>query len=272
MNKLIILLLIGFSALSVVAEDFYTKVLGPTACFIDYKANEIEIPEEPMTIDVPIQKVISILNKDIFSYYDLTSRYPTPLQQSEFRKTQEYRELSDAFNQTYKNCKDCNFYILYNLHDNTAFDVSSKCFKFKIGINDYNTTTTPEYLGLGNHICLSYPADKLKIRKTLTQIGSDYWLDQYITTPKISEELALSIEHSMAKYPCPISLLFIVKLGNVSTEKRSMDFGGYIGRQTITNQFIMCKTVGLYIVNIKTNEVVCDLSSVLISSSVKKKY
>lgn len=271
MNRLIILLLIGLSALSVVAEDFYTKVLGPTACFIDYKGNEIEIPEEPMNIDVPIQKVVSILNKDIFGYYDLTRRYTTPLQQSEFKKSQEYRELSEAFNQTYKNCKDCNFYILYNLHDNTAFDVSSKCFKFKIGINDYNTTTKPGYLGLGNNICLSYPTGKLKIRKTLTRSGSDYWFDQYITTPKISEELAMSIEHSMAKYPCPISLLFIVKLGYISTEKRSMDFGGNIGRQTITNQFIMCKTVGLYIVNIKTNEVICDLSSILTPTSVKKK-
>ncbi len=219
-----------------------------------------------MNVDLPIQKVKYLLNKDLFGYYDLSQTYSTPLQKEAFKETKEYAELFENFNQIYESTKNTKFYILYNLYDNSAYDLSSKSFKFKIGLNDYNTTSKAGYFGIGGDICLSYPTSKLNIRKTLTRSGSDYWFDQYLSTPSISSDVALSIERQMSTYPCPLSLLFIVKLDKVSTEQRTIDFGGYVGRSTVTNQFILCKTIGLYVVNTETNEIISDLSSILTSN------
>lgn len=266
MLRTIVYIVIAFISVTTYAEDFYIKVLGPTACFIDYKSNEIEIPEEPMNVDLSIQKAKYLLNKDLFGYYDLSQNYPTPLQKEVFKETKEYAELLENFNQIYENTKNTKFYILYDLYNNSSYNLDSKSFKFKIGLNDYNTTSKAGYFGIGGDICLSYPASKLSVRKTLTRSGSDYWLDQYLTTPSISTEIALNIEKQMSVYPCPLSLLFVVVLDKVSTEQRTLDFGGYVGRKTVTSQFILCKTIGLYIVNTDTNDIIADLSSVFTSN------
>ena len=267
----VLILLIAFVCCQIsYAEDFYTDILGTTACYINHEKGIFTIPEEPMEIEGKSSKMVSLLQKDLFLYFDLNEEYPTPLQQSQFKKTEEYAMLAEAFDETLQNTKTRNFYILYDLYQNCAYNINSKSFKFKIGINDYDAyTKTGGYISLGNDICISYPTSRLSVKKTLTSNGEDYWLDQYISTPVISEDVALKIEKAMGKYPCPYSLLFVVKPNSVAAETKVTNFGGYVGRQRYTTEFIMFKTIGLYVVNTETYQVICDLSAYLTSSAPK---
>lgn len=212
-------------------------------------------------------KLRAILENDLISYFDLSDKYSTPLKKQTFQKAPEYTDsLLPAFNKIRESVKNAKFYTLYNLQYNESYNVTKRCFAFNIGVDDYYTTTTPGYIGLGNCFCISFPQSRTKITKSNTSSGG-YFLQQYITTPTIPEEIALRIENEMENPYCSMRLMFIVKPIKVTTERMTMNFGGYVGVQNIVNKNILANTIGMYIVDIETNEVLCDLSGIFSTSA-----
>ena len=248
-----------------------TYAWGQTTCediisdysYINVERNEVEFPAEPMEIYGDINKLAFLLNKDIFSFYDMNDKYPTQLQKNAFMKTEEYLNMVlPSFNDVYKATFESKFFVLYNLRYNKPYDTKNRCFKFRIGIRDYDKTKKIGYIGLGNALCVSFPNERLKITKLPTNDGDNYYYQDF-NTPTISEDIALRIEQEINKPTCSVCLMFIVQPRQVSREVQSINFGGYVGRQEISTDFVLAKTVGLYIVDTETDEVLVDISEIL---------
>ena len=239
--------------------------------YIDVEEDEVLFPSEPMWYTGNIQKLADLLNKNLFSFYDLNDDYPTNLQKNEYKKSKEYlKQDLPSFNEVYQSTKAHKFYILYNLRYNTPYDTAKKRFAFRIGVNDYMKTNIAGYMGLGNNLCISCPTNRLSVKKTSTGYG-DYFLSQFLYTTTIPESTALRIEKEMENPDCSICLMFIVKPYRVSKEARVINYGGYVGRQKALNDYVLAKTVGLYIVDTNKEEIICDLSKMFSQTTSKRK-
>lgn len=233
--------------------------------YIDIEDDEVVIPAYPMETTRKIEYLAYLLEKDLFSYFDLNEEYPTQLQKNAFKKTDEYSNYLEQLNADYKSTISEKFYILYNLRYNKPYDTNKKCFQFDLGVIASGTTKLAGYIGLSSNsspasVCITFPQNRLTIKKELTYDRSDYWLSQYIRIPIRSEELALKIEKEIANPYCSIYLMFIVKPNKVSREIHPR-YGYY-------QDFILAKTIGLYIVDVEKETILCDLSNLF--STVKK--
>jgi hypothetical protein len=254
-------------ALSSWSQETYKHLIQITPQ-INAKEGTAMLPTDHDTWEtMDFDKLIAIINKDAISFFDLNEKYNTDLKKQAFKKTAEYTEsILPSFNKICQKVKNKNFYVLYNLCGNSAYNTTKRNFSFSIGINDYNTTRTAGYIGLGNLFCTTYPSGYLSVKKTRTSAG-DYFHSQYVSTPKISEDIALKIENSMENPYCSVCLMFIVKPTKISRETVTTNFGGYVGTQSYINSCILANTVGLYIVDTDTEEIICDLSSILTTQS-----
>ena len=250
------------------------NVWGQTNCqdiisnypYIDVETDKVEFPAEPMEIYGDINKLVALLNKDIFSFYDMNDKYPTPLQKNAYMNTEEYlNTYLPSFNEVYQATIEGKFIVLYNLRYNKPYDIQNRCFKFRIGVRDFYKTRKNGYISMGNALCVSFPKERLKTTKTPIDKGN-YYFYQDITTPSIPEDIALKIEQEMDKPTCSVCLMFIVQPRSVSQETQYVNFGGYIGAQEITTDFVFAKTIGLYIVDTETYEVLADISNILSTS------
>lgn len=201
-----------------------------------------------------VEQVVSLINKDIFGYFKLNQKYKTPLQKNAFKKTEEYTNYLSIFDYDYSCLATSKFYILYNLRYNTAYDIDKKSFIFRIGILDWQRTNQSGYIGLGKNICTTFPANKLNIKKKREYNGELYSY-QYIQIPVADEELALKIEGDMSNPYCSTCLLFVVELNKALSEKHP-EFPW-------TQNNILAKTINLYMVNTKTEQIYCDLSELV---------
>jgi hypothetical protein len=201
-----------------------------------------------------VEQVVSLINKDIFGYFKLNQKYKTPLQKNAFKKTEEYTNYLSIFDYDYSCLATSKFYILYNLRYNTAYEIDKKSFIFRIGILDWQRTNQSGYIGLGKNICTTFPADKLNIKKKREYNGELYSY-QYIQIPIADEELALKIEGDMSNPYCSTCLLFVVELNKTLSEKHP-EFSW-------AQNNILAKTINLYMVNTKTEQIYCDLSELV---------
>lgn len=256
----------------ILSQNISYEDLIENKSFINIDKEQVLLPTDDGTWkNQKFSKLIDILNEDLFSYYGLNSTYSTPLQKQTFQKSEEYTQmLLPQFKEICNKVKGASFYTLFDLRYNEPYNITKHNFSFRIGVNDYNTTTTVGYIGLGKNFCVSYPQSRTTIKKSKTSYG-DYFIQQYISTPTVPEDIAITIEKGMESPYCPISLLFVVKPTKVSKEKISMNYGGYVGTQTAINENILSKTIGLYIVNTKTKEVLADLSSIFQTTTPQKK-
>ena len=201
-----------------------------------------------------VEQVVSLMNKDLFGYFKLNQKYKTPLQKNAFKKTEEYTNYQSIFDYDYSCLSTSKFYILYNLRYNTAYDINQKSFIFRVGVLDWQRTNQSGYIGLGKNICMTFPANKLNIKKKREYNGELYSY-QYIQIPIADEELALRIEEDMSNPYCSTCLLFVVELNKVSSEKHP-EFPW-------AQNSILAKTKNLYMVNTKKEQVYCDLSDLV---------
>mgnify|MGYP001244338596 CR=1 FL=1 len=201
-----------------------------------------------------VEQVVSLMNKDLFGYFKLNQKYKTPLQKNAFKKTEEYTNYLSIFDYDYSCLSTSKFYILYNLRYNTAYDINQKSFIFRVGVLDWQRTNQSGYIGLGKNICMTFPANKLNIKKKREYNGELYSY-QYIQIPIADEELALRIEEDISNPYCSTCLLFVVELNKVSSEKHP-EFPW-------AQNNILAKTKNLYMVNTKKEQVYCDLSDLV---------
>ena len=201
-----------------------------------------------------VDQVASLMNKDVFGYFGLNQKYETPLQKNAFKKTEEYANYLSQLNYDYSCLSTSKFYILYNLRYNEAYSIDKKSFIFRIGVLDWQRTNQSGYIGFGKNICTSYPANKLNIKKT-REYNNELYAYQYIQIPITDEDLALKIEEDMSNPYCSTCLLFVVELNKVSSEKHP-EFPW-------AQDNILAKTVNLYMVNTKMEQIYCDLSELV---------
>lgn len=201
-----------------------------------------------------VEQVASLMQKDVFGYFGLNQKYSTPLQKSAFSKTEEYTNYMSEIDYHHSYIFDSKFYILYNLRYNSEYDINKKSFIFRIGVLDWQRTNQLGYIGFGKNICTSYPANKLNIKKT-REYNNELYAYQYIQIPVAEEDLALKIEKDMSNPYCSTCLLFVVELNKVSSEKHP-EF-------TWAQNNILAKTINLYMVNTKTEQIYCDLSELV---------
>lgn len=201
-----------------------------------------------------VDQIVSLMNKDVFGYFGLNQKYETPLQKNAFKKTEEYANYLSQLNYDYSCLSTSKFYILYNLRYNSEYDINKKSFIFRIGILDWQRTSQSGYIGFGKNICTSYPANKLNIKKT-REYNNELYAYQYIQIPIVDEDLALKIEEDMSNPYCSTCLLFAVELNKVSLEKHP-EFPW-------AQNNILAKTINLYMVNTKTEQIYCDLSELV---------
>lgn len=261
MKRLLLSLIFTLCNVYVWGQKTYNEIITDYP-YIDIEDDEVCIPSEPMETTGKREMLVHLLNKDMYSYFDLNDKYPTQLQKNAYKKTQEYVWNLEQFNADYKAVTTSKFYILKNLQYNTAYDVNKRCFNFNLGVTALDMTNVPGYIGLSSstgspsYVCVTFPSSRLTTKKELTWDGRDYWISQYIRTPIISEELAMRIEQGMSKLDCPIALMFIVIPQRVSKEIRNWKYG------QLQQNFILVKTVGLYIVDTQKETILCDLSKI----------
>lgn len=270
MKRFLISVVVTLCSILAWGQKTYNKIITDYP-YIDLEHDEVCIPSDPQEIICKREKLIHLLNKDMYSYFDLNEEYPTQLQKNAYKKTQEYAWNLEQFNADYKATTTSKFYILKSLWNNTAYDVNKRCFNFRLGVTSLDKTNVPGYIGLtsitggATNVCITFPQNRLTIKKEPTYDGSDYWISQYIRTPVISEDLAFTIEQGMSKLDCPISLMFIVVPQRVSKEIRNWKYG------QLQQDFILAKTVGLYIVDTQKESILCDLSKIFTSSTNNKR-
>ena len=194
------------------------------------------------------------MNKDVFGYFGLNQKYETPLQKNAFKKTEEYANYLSQLNYDYSCLSGSKFYILYNLRYNSEYDINKKSFIFRIGVLDWQRTNQSGYIGFGKNICTTFPANKLNIKRT-REYNNELYAYQYIQIPIADEDLALKIEEDMSNPYCSTCLMFVVELNKVSSEKHP-EFPW-------AQNNILAKTVNLYMVNTKTEQIYCDLSELV---------
>ena len=201
-----------------------------------------------------VDQVASLMNKDVFGYFGLNQKYETPLQKNAFKKTEEYANYLSQLNYDYSCLSGSKFYILYNLRYNSEYDINKKSFIFRIGVLDWQRTNQSGYIGFGKNICTTFPANKLNIKRT-REYNNELYAYQYIQIPIADEDLALKIEEDMSNPYCSTCLMFVVELNKVSSEKHP-EFPW-------AQNNILAKTVNLYMVNTKTEQIYCDLSELV---------
>lgn len=201
-----------------------------------------------------VDQVASLMNKDVFGYFGLNQKYETPLQKNAFKKTEEYTNYLSLLNYDYSCLSASKFYILYNLRYNSEYDIDKKSFIFRVGVLDWQRTSQSGYIGFGKNICTSFPTNKLNIKKE-REYNNELYAYQYIQIPIANEDLALKIEEDMSNPYCSTCLLFVVELNKVSSEKHP-EFPW-------AQNNILAKTINLYMVNTKTEQIYYDLSELV---------
>lgn len=254
--KAILAILISFiCGANVFAQKTYDDIISE--CYqIDAKNGKIYLSggnEDEYEIR-KVEQVVALMRKDVFAYFGLNQKYSTPLQKSTFSKTDEYTNYMSVIDYHHSYIFDSKFYILYNLRYNQAYDLNKKAFVFRVMILDFLRTNQAGYLGFGKNINITLPSNMLTVKKERWQDGELY-SNQYIQIPIADKNLALKIEEDMANPYCSTCLMFVVQLNKTSTEKHP-EF-------MFAQDNILAKTVNLYMVNTKTEQIYCDLSELV---------
>ena len=199
----------------------------------------------------------ALLRKDVIGYYGLGDKYNTELKIKTYKQTDDYRDSYETMMEEYKFFTQGKGYILFNLRYNSNYDVAKRCFMFKIGFDDLYRYSQPNYLCFEKGLSLTYPTAYLTRSKQETNLATNGTFNYNILkTTIIPEEIALKIEKEMENPYCNARLLLIFKLTNTAKEKKTV--AGYY----IDQDFIIGKTIGAYLINVKTEEVYADMSSI----------
>jgi len=91
-----------------------------------------------------------LLKKDIVGYYDLETKYDSPLKKNVFIQSQEYQDLSERLEKEYQYIIDDTFYISSKI-ERTDYDLNKKSFTFSVPTNSilYSTTKYVRFGELG---------------------------------------------------------------------------------------------------------------------------
>lgn len=220
--------------------------------FIDVRNDKIPILIDGEWEIMDHYKVLSILEDNIYSFFGLHDKYPSPLKKKMFEKTSEYTDvLLPKFQKIKEDLKNTDYAILYNLYNNNNYNVTKRNFKFKISTISPDNLKLPNTFTFSNYYTTTVPKTAFDL-ETGTIFGKPYeW--RYFITPTISEEIAVDVEDAMRVHPCPYYLLFVVNIQGIKEQGNSMGFD---------MPYILTKPKEIYLYNKDTGNAIVNMSSV----------
>jgi hypothetical protein len=121
MKRLLLFLIVTLSSVLSWGQITYSDIITNYP-YIDLEDDEVCIPSEPMETTGKREMLFHLLDRDMYSYFNLNEEYPTQLQKNAYKKTQEYAWNLEQFNADYKATTTSKFYILKNLQYNKNYD------------------------------------------------------------------------------------------------------------------------------------------------------
>lgn len=245
MKNIFLFISLLISAFIINAQDNVIKIL-------DARNDKIPILVNGEWQIVDHYKIDALLEDNIYSFFKLHDKYPSPLKKQMFEKTSEYNdELLPIFNQAKADLLKTNYAILYTLYRNSNYDVEKRNFQFLISAITPDALKHPNTFSVENFYTFSVPQAAFEL-ETGTIFGRPYER-RYFITPVISEEIAVEVEDGMQNHPSPYSLLFIVNIEGIKEQGNSMGF---------SMPYVLTKAKKAYLYNTETEEVVADLNSI----------
>ena len=198
-----------------------------------------------------------LLEDNIYAFFGITD-CTTDLKKQVFERSTEYTDsLLPRFKKIKSDFMNTNYGVAYNLYGNSNYDVVKKCFKFEISSITATSISLPNTFTLDNYFTITVPKKAFEL-ETYTALGKTYE-SRYLITPEIPVEIALDVEDSMTRHPCPYSLLFVVKI------EGTKDIVNFI----VPNTYTLSKAVKLYLYNTAEDRIVMSLNSIFTEQNTR---
>lgn len=198
-----------------------------------------------------LKSFVHLINNNPIGYYDFERTYSTPLKLKKFTASSEFTEsILPEFEALRDSVMNATYYYVYNT-GGSRYNLQSKNFKFEFTTHGSIDPSLRGYIDIGGYINLSCPSLKPGQGRSYDKFT---W---YLTSPKVSEEIAAEIEDG--KY----QIAFLFKFGKVKTAKRDAFGGRYTGGPVYIVNYIICKTSKIYLFDSTTDDIIADWSSLL---------
>jgi len=173
------------------------------------------------------KKIRSILNLDVFEYYDLKKQYDTDLKKKVFKDSEEYKSKLAELQKKKADLKQTTYYLdfeptYYERNNLIEYDLNSKTFEVTNEIYSDDFYNKPNYLQF-DQIIFKCPTGITNERKQFEAGGVDF-IRQKIKFKIEDESLALKIEENRSN----LKLLFVFKF----TETTPFEGLDFFGRKT----------------------------------------
>lgn len=231
---------------------FYSTQAQNNVKLIDVRNDKIPILVDGKWEIMNHNKVLNLLEDNIYYFFGLQDKYPSPLKKQIFEKTYEYTDiLLPKFKKIKEDLKNTDYAILYYLYHNKNYDVDKRNFKFTISTISPENLKLPNTFTFSNYYTTTVPTAAFEL-ETGKSFGRPYEI-RYFVTPTISEEIAVDVEDAMRDLSCPYYLLFVVNIQGIKEQGNSTGFD---------MPYILTKSKEIYLYNEDTGNVVVDMNSV----------
>ena len=245
MKKIFVIATICFCYSPLWGQQTISDIVKGCGVFVDSKnytkeqvvkaQDEGGIPHEVKSYELG-----AIFNLDVISHYKIKG-YNTDLKRELFKETDEYKQYEKELKDYRDVVKNTTFYYIQKISGN--YNTEKGGFLYEKELYEGGYVKFPGFVNCGT-LCIEYatkrfPKNKLEIIKRLG--GRDYFYNQRIYLPVNDKQTALKIEDAGNNR----GVLFLFKIESIKREEILFS----------TQDFILTRTEGIYIVNTQTGEV-----------------
>lgn len=213
---------------------------GKSVMFEDRNSLEFRGPLKGLTYI----RFHSLLNEDIFRYYDIEENYETALLKEEFLNSQEGKKLSMQLSELKKSICSDDIYYIFPFYSNKGY---KKEYNLKTGAFDFEYNISDrEFIPINGYI--NFPYCVLRTSKIHQHVYQSEWYNRpgrysYITTISI---------------PMPKSIALIVEK-NIDDVALVVSFNSARTKSTRWFTTVTGTATNFMIINLKTNEIYYSL-------------
>ena len=213
---------------------------GKSVMFEDRNSLEFRGPLKGLTYI----RFHSLLNEDIFRYYDIEENYETALLKEEFLNSQEGKKLSMQLSELKKSICSDDIYYIFPFYSNEGY---KKEYNLKTGAFDFEYNISDrEFIPINGYI--NFPYCVLRTSKIHQHVYQSEWYNRpgrysYITTISI---------------PMPKSIALIVEK-NIDDVALVVSFNSARTKSTRWFTTVTGTATNFMIINLKTNEIYYSL-------------
>ncbi len=163
-----------------------------------------------------------------------------------FKESNEYKDYEKKLIQIRNEVKNRSFFYISKLKSN-EYSLSKGGFLYEMELYEGDYVEFPGYINHGT-LCIEYatsrfPKNYIEIIKLFG--GTNYFYNQRIILPVKDKRVALKVEEGGDQ----VRVLFKFKIDSVRRKRILFS----------ENDYVLTKTEGIYLINIKTGEVYCKV-------------